>query len=594
MEAVFTVDVVIPVYKPDEKFRRLIARLLKQSCPIHQIVLVITGGPLKHEEAIRKQFAFYKIPAEIIHISPEEFDHGGTRHMAAERCTGDLILFITQDAVPADPDLVKNLSRYFQDGRVAAAYARQLPHKDCRLIERYTRSFNYPEESRIKTKEDLNELGIKTFFCSNVCAAYRRAVYLKMGGFPRNAIFNEDMIFAGRLIQAGYAIAYGADAKVIHSHSYNLRQQLSRNFDLAVSQKQFPEVFGSVKSETEGIRLVKQTAGWLAGRKRWDQIPVLVLQSGAKFIGYRLGKMYDRLPGRLVMALTMNRRYWERLAAGGEDVLVSVCVPAYNSGSYIQRTMESVLNQTHRNLELVVVDDCSSDDTVQKVEELAAGDSRVRLVKNPRNLGMAGNWNECIRQAGGEYVKLLCADDILYPESIEKELAPFLTHQDLQLSMSDTALINIDGQRVGAFCRWPKKGLMDGRKLAKISLLFNNFFGAPCNNLFRRVSALEAGGFDSGFSYILDFDFWVRMACMGKVYITHEKLNAFRIRRDSNTGDVMGEGDRGAEYIREHEKLVEKYRGEPLKLTKGQVRFSIWWRKTRSRLIHIYLKIFTK
>lgn len=80
--------------------------------------------------------------------------------------------------------------------------------KDCDIIERYTRSFNYPKESSVKTKADLDRLGIKTFFCSNVCAMYRRSIYEKLGGFVKHTIFNEDMIFAGKLIQEGYAIAY--------------------------------------------------------------------------------------------------------------------------------------------------------------------------------------------------------------------------------------------------------------------------------------------------------------------------------------------------------------------------------------------------
>lgn len=93
---------------------------------------------------------------------------------------------------------------------VGVSYARQLPASDCDFIERYTRRFNYPEESRIKGKEDIPELGIKTFFCSNVCAAYRRDVYEALGGFSRRTIFNEDMILAGRMVQAGYKVAYAA------------------------------------------------------------------------------------------------------------------------------------------------------------------------------------------------------------------------------------------------------------------------------------------------------------------------------------------------------------------------------------------------
>ena len=103
--------------------------------------------------------------------------------------------------VPADVYLVEKLVSAFEKEKVAAAYARQLPDKDCDIIERYTRSFNYPKESSVKTKADLDRLGIKTFFCSNVCAMYRRSIYEKLGGFVKHTIFNEDMIFAGKLIQ---------------------------------------------------------------------------------------------------------------------------------------------------------------------------------------------------------------------------------------------------------------------------------------------------------------------------------------------------------------------------------------------------------
>ena len=99
--------------------------------------------------------------------------------------------------------------------------------------------------SRLKGKEDEDELGIKTYFCSNVCAAYRRDIYLKLGGFTKKTIFNEDMIFAGHAVEAGYQIAYAADAQVIHSHNYTAMQQLHRNFDLGVSQADHPRCLGA-------------------------------------------------------------------------------------------------------------------------------------------------------------------------------------------------------------------------------------------------------------------------------------------------------------------------------------------------------------
>ena len=87
------------------------------------------------------------------------------------------------DAMPANPNLIENLVKALRQEKVGAAYARQLPAKDCRVIERYTRSFNYPKESFVKSWDDLTKMGIKTYFCSNVCAAYRKDIYDSLGGF---------------------------------------------------------------------------------------------------------------------------------------------------------------------------------------------------------------------------------------------------------------------------------------------------------------------------------------------------------------------------------------------------------------------------
>jgi len=163
----------------------------------------------------------------------------------------------------------------------------------------------------VKTKEDLPELGIKTFFCSNVCAMYERKTYIEQGGFVRRTIFNEDMIYAGGLINNGYAIAYAAEALVCHSHNYTGMEQFRRNFDLAVSQVDHPEVFGGVASESEGIRLVKQTAGHcLKIGKPW-LIFSLVFSSGCKYMGYKLGRSYKKLPSWVIRACTMNPAYWQ-------------------------------------------------------------------------------------------------------------------------------------------------------------------------------------------------------------------------------------------------------------------------------------------
>ena len=210
-----SVTVIIPTYRPGDKFRRLMEKLKSQTVSPDKIIIMNTEERFWDDRMIRGVSQ-----AEVYHISKKEFDHGRTRARGAEKADSEFLIYFTQDAVPADERTVENLLRPFRDPEIGAVYGRQLPDKNCRLIERYTRSFNYPEKSMKKNGEDLPKLGIKTFFCSNVCAAYRKSVYEKMGGFVYPSIFNEDMIMAGSMIKAGYGVFYAADARVIHSHNY--------------------------------------------------------------------------------------------------------------------------------------------------------------------------------------------------------------------------------------------------------------------------------------------------------------------------------------------------------------------------------------
>ena len=299
------VDVLIPVYRPDGKLTELLKRLKMQNYTIHRVILMNT-----EEKHFPAELTGIWDRVEVYHLAKEEFDHGGTRDRGVRMSTADLVVCMTQDAMPADETLIEELVKPFDDPEVWAAYARQLPNEECREVEKYTRSFNYPEQSMVKTKEDLDRLGIKTFFCSNVCAAWRREKYLELGGFVKHTIFNEDMILAGTMIKQGGKIAYCAKAKVIHSHNYSAFQQFHRNFDLAVSQTMYPEVFGGIRSESEGIKLVKKSLSYcIKIGKPWLMIQV-VTQSAGKLLGYKMGQRYRSLPMWLILRCTMSPSFW--------------------------------------------------------------------------------------------------------------------------------------------------------------------------------------------------------------------------------------------------------------------------------------------
>ena len=231
------VDVIIPVYGPGNRLLELFDRLGRQTVPVDRLIIMNTEKYLwdKWTETLEPG----RLPENlsVYHVTKEEFDHGATRDAGIGHSDADVCVCMTHDALPADTNLIKALTdALFSGDDIAVAYARQLPATDCNIIECHTRDFNYPDKSRVKRLSDLDTLGIKTYFCSNVCAAYKREIYRKLGGFIRKTIFNEDMIFAAKAMKNGYAVYYAADARVIHSHNYTAVEQFHRNFDLAVSQ----------------------------------------------------------------------------------------------------------------------------------------------------------------------------------------------------------------------------------------------------------------------------------------------------------------------------------------------------------------------
>ena len=304
-------DIVIPTYRPDtEKLSAMLDCLYRQTREPKAVIIVNTGR--EYWDAGLEE----KYPAlRVIQIGEDEFDHGGTRTLGYRSGDGEIVVFMTQDAVPAGADLLEKLCRHFDEdpaGLTGAVYARQVPKENCSWLEAETRAFNYPEKGRVSSMETAAGQGIKAYFCSNVCAMYRRDVFDKLGGFTKKTIFNEDMVYAGTACQKGYAICYVPEAGVIHSHNYTYMQQFHRNFDLGVSQTEHPEIFGSLKSETEGKKMVKETIEHFRRIGKGYLIPDYVIMCGFRFLGYKLGRNYKKIPKGLVKTFSSNKEYFTK------------------------------------------------------------------------------------------------------------------------------------------------------------------------------------------------------------------------------------------------------------------------------------------
>ncbi len=249
-----------------------------------------------------------------VHVIPRKsFSHGATRQLAVNFCPdADIILYMTHDSILASADSIKNILVYFTDEEIGAVCGRQIPYSDASPIAAHARLFNYPPISSVKSKIDIQRIGIKAAFLSNSFAAYRRKALMEIGGFPSDIIFGEDTYVAAKMLQHGWKVAYAAEATCYHSHNYSMVGELRRYFDIGVfhsREKWFIETLG--KAEGEGRKFVFSELKYLLKKAPW-LIPSAILRTAIKLIGYRLGKLEHRLPVQMKKHLSMNKRYWEK------------------------------------------------------------------------------------------------------------------------------------------------------------------------------------------------------------------------------------------------------------------------------------------
>lgn len=248
--------------------------------------------------------------AQVYIIDAKEFNHGGTRRWASEQVEADILIFMTQDAIP-HPNCFAELCAAFQNPRVAVAYARQLPRKNAGILESHARLFNYPAQPRTKSLEDKAQLGIKTCFSSDSCAAYRVSALNSIGGFPQDVIGSEDAFVAGKALIENWSVHYAAQALVEHSHDYSLLEEFKRYFDIGVfygREHWITTTFGHASGE--GLRFVKSEIRALLAVGQWYRIPEVLLRSALKISGYKLGKKEHYIPTPIKRSISMFSGYW--------------------------------------------------------------------------------------------------------------------------------------------------------------------------------------------------------------------------------------------------------------------------------------------
>ena len=277
------VDIICPLYNAFDYIDGLHASLLKQkNVNINKFRYVLTEGSDNTEDYLKKNHINYR------KIDKSEFSHSLTREREALESEADVLVFITQDVVIEDEFWLYHLVKDIDDKNIVATYSRQLTKFN--NLEKYTRESNYPDKDIIKSKEDIDSMGLKTFFFSDATSAISAKVFKELNGYDHKKLpISEDMYIAYKIIMNGYKIKYCSESEVYHSHDFTLKEIYDR-YKLTgqfFKENSYLDNFGTTDS---GAKLAFYILKRIFEEKRFELLLRYPFDMGARYIGMKVGK----------------------------------------------------------------------------------------------------------------------------------------------------------------------------------------------------------------------------------------------------------------------------------------------------------------
>jgi rhamnosyltransferase len=282
------IDIICPLYNAEnyvEKIHDYIS--MQKNVNIGNIIFALTRSTDNTEKLLKKISKNDKRVKYTV-VEKEDFSHSLVRERPAMESKSDALVFITQDIVVEDDMWLYYLTLPIFNNEAESTYARQITKYN--NIEKYTREFNYPEESFIKTKDDIPKMGLKTFFNSDACSSIKTSIFHELNGYDgKDMPVNEDMYFSYKLIMNGYRIRYTAESVVYHSHKLSLKRMYNRYKQIGkfFKQNSYLDQYGTIKS---GGSMAKYVIKRIIQEKRFILLFRYPLDMSARLLGMRAGK----------------------------------------------------------------------------------------------------------------------------------------------------------------------------------------------------------------------------------------------------------------------------------------------------------------
>lgn len=295
------VSIFIPTKNAGPKFQKTLENIFLQLYKNFEVIILDSGSTDKTLSIIKK------FKTHLYKIKPNEFGHGKTRNLALKLARGEYIVYLSQDALPANQFWLSNLIKSLKYNKIAGSFSRQIPKNNSKTTEKFFYQYHFPEKKIIRPTKKIN-IPIHSTFFSNVSSCIKKKI-LKKYNFNEKLLMCEDQQWSQDVIKAGFKTAYEPSSVVIHSHNYSLKKTFQRYFDSAISlseiiNKNF-RIFRKI-----GLTYMKKEFNYII-KNELTLLPYLTAQNASKILGALLGFYQEKIPIILKKRFSMHSYYWQ-------------------------------------------------------------------------------------------------------------------------------------------------------------------------------------------------------------------------------------------------------------------------------------------
>ncbi len=501
--------------------------------PNYELIVIDNGNrKIETEEIINKwqvqqpqRFKYYSY-----NIS---FNYSKLNNYAVTKAQGDYLLFISSDIQVIQGDWLNAMVEQVQRESIGAVGTflfdanQSIQHVGLALGLGKIASNIYKGLRRIDEYETLAHIELikNVSAVTRDCLICRRDVFKTIGGFDETLPFiYNDLDLCLKMVAIGYRNVYLPHVKLIH-------QELT-SWQVNVSQEERLQI------EELAVHLIQE---------KWGK----VIEFDPCLSPHIISNLNLQIQTENPTIKESQSQKIKENQKKAEQSLVSVCIPTYNGEKFITEAISSVLNQSYQNIEIILSDDNSSDQTVEIAKELKQKSSFDFSILEHSQYGLAQNWNFCVYQAKGKYIKFLFQDDLLESNALEKMVELAEQDEEIGLVFSARRIFSNTGDRIYDFNflmhheakdvhkAWSTlKPIQSGQELLQSPNIFDdpiNKIGEPSTVLIKKEVFEKLGLFNSEFCQLVDLEMWLRIMSQYKIAFVDEILSHFRIHSQQQT-----------------------------------------------------------